>query len=171
MIKQWVSSCSRNQDATSSSRQESSASVEVQDNSTPIHPISTGSLKNILANNAAVKGSQSDSTNENCSDTAHSGQNLIGKNARKKLRQRETLNENLSRSNENSETESDVLEVAKAEDSDVANGEHESNVIDHVYSIGNINYIMKGDKINHIGWATCQYSHSKTKEYRMLYKY
>ena len=86
MIQQWVSNCSRNQDATSSSHQESSDSVEVKGNSTPIRPIMTGSLKNISANNAAVKGSQSEgsqsySTNENCFDTAHSGGNLIGKNA------------------------------------------------------------------------------------------
>jgi hypothetical protein len=124
MITQWVSSCSRNQDATSSSCQESSASGDVQGNSTPIHPILTGSLKNILANNASVKGSQSDSINENCSDTVHSGwAKPYGKNARNKLRRRETLNENLSRLNENSETESDVSEVVKAKDSDVANGD------------------------------------------------
>ena len=81
-------------------------------------------------------------------NTVYSGHKLIGKKSRKKLQQRITCK---SRSNETSKTESDVLEVAKAEDSDVANRGHKSNAIDHVYPNGNINYIMKGDKINHIG--------------------
>ncbi len=80
----------------------------------------------------------------------HSGQNPIEK-MHKNNSNGETQNENLSWSNENSETESDVSEVAKAEDSDVANRGHKSNAIDHVYPNGNINYIMKGHNINHIG--------------------
>ncbi len=75
--------------------QESSASLEVQGNSDPIRPILTGSLKNKSANKASVKGSQSDSTNENCSDMVHSGQNPIEK-MHKNNSNGETQNENLS---------------------------------------------------------------------------
>ena len=154
----------------SSSCQESSASLEVQGNSAPIRPISTGSLKNKSANKTSVKESQSDSTNENCLDTVHSGQNPI-----------EKMHEN----NSNGETQRmkichDRMRIAKLKVmfrklpklriQMLPIGGHKSNAIDHVYPNGNINYIMKGDKINHIGWATCQYTHSKTKEYRMTYK-
>ena len=95
-------------------------------------------------------------------NTVYSGHKLIGKKSRKKLQWRITCK---SRSNETSKTESDVLEVAKAVDSDVDNGGHKSNVVDHAYPNGYINYITKGDNMDHICWGTCQYSHSKTKEY------
>ena len=72
------------------------------------------------------------------------------------------LSKNHSLSNNASDTEIEV--------SNVANEGQESQEIDYVYLNGNVNYIRIGDETDHTGWTTCQYTHSITNNYRVLYK-
>ncbi len=112
----------------------------------------------------------------------------MGKNTRKKMRRRAALNENHSGSIDPSESECDQKNMRRraalnenhsgsidpsesvCEVPDVTNVGDEKNEIDHVYPNGNINYIMRGDEIDQIGWATCQYAHNKNTQYHSSYK-
>ena len=96
----------------------------------------------------------------------------MGKNARKKLKLRSALDDDISSSNESCNTSSSSSK-AHSEISDASkNDKEDSNAIgiDHVYPNGNINYTMTADEIDQIGWATCQYSHSRINNYHVSYK-
>jgi hypothetical protein len=97
----------------------------------------------------------------------------LTKNARKQEKRRSLLSEEdetsrsaasdesyrTPRSDESStRTHPEVLDS-----SNNSGGDNNKVAVDHVYPNGDVSYIMNGDEIDKIGWATCQYAHNTTQ--------